>query len=497
MSIVSRKKIVRALIIAVALLFGYACYYGWQVIVIGAAYKAKVLCSGVFVSKRNPQDILNEDLGGILSIIHAEIDFDGKSVSTSFPGITGQRAIFRDGLGCTLLAGISETEVREQSKDIIRYNMNVLTSPDRPSDVDGFRGLGEDLPPGISSLKLAEALDKAFLETDPDNPIRTRAVVVVYDGRIIAERYAPGISSNTALPGWSMTKSVTNALVGILVKQRKLSIGQPVAISEWSGADDPRSDITLDQLLRMSSGLEFDERSGPVVSDVNQMLLRHHDVAAYAIAKSLQHAPDSHWHYSSGTTNIISRIIRDSVGGTAADYFTFPRKALFDRLGMQSAIIEPDASGTFVGSSFMYATARDWARFGLLYLQDGIWEDERILPRGWVSYSTTPTPAAPLGRYGAHFWTNGGEAASGNARPFRNLPADTFYAAGYEGQYVVIIPSRKLVVVRLGQTRKFGAWDMESFVSGVISAISDQPERRAVLSSDISQIATKFQQASR
>lgn len=472
MSIISRKRIVCALAIAGALLLGYTCYYGWQVLIIGAAYKAKVLCSGVFVSERNPQDVLDEDLEGILSIIHAEIDAKERSVSTSFPGIPSQRAIFRDGLGCTLLSGASETEVRGQTKDI---NMHALTSPDRPSDVARLRAFDEDLPPEVS-LKLTKALDKAFSETDTDNPIRTRAVVVVYDGQIIAERYAPGISSDTTLPGWSMTKSVTNALVGILVKQGKLSIDQPVAIAEWSGAGDPRSDITLDQLLRMSSGLEFDERSGPVVSDVNRMLMRRRDVAAYAIAKSLRYALDSHWHYSSGTTNIISRVIRDSVGGTAADYFTFPRKSLFDRVGMRSAIIEPDASGTFVGSSFMYATARDWARFGLLYLQDGIWEGERILPTGWVSYSTTPTPRAPLGQYGAHFWTNGGDMTASNARPFQSLPADTFYAAGYEGQYVVIIPSRKLVVVRLGQTKKYGAWDMESFVSDVLSAISHQPE---------------------
>lgn len=466
-----RKKIVRTVAIAGALLLGYACYYAWQVLVIGAAYKAKILCSGVFVSKRNPQDILAEDLGNILSIINAEIDFDGKSVSTSFPGIPSQRAIFRDGLGCTLLAGVSETEVRRQTKDI---NMNTPMLPNRPGDIAGLGDFEEDLPPEVSSRELAEALDKAFLETDPGNPIRTRAVVVVYDGQIIAERYAPGISSDTALAGWSMTKSITNALVGILAKQGKLSIDQPVAIAEWSNAGDLRSEITLDQLLRMSSGLEFDETSGPVVSDVNRMLLRRRDAAAFATAKSLRHPPGTHWHYSSGTTNIISRVIRDSVGGTAADYLAFPRKALFDRIGMRNAIIEPDASRTFVGSSFMYATARDWARFGLLYLQDGVWEGERILPTGWVSYSTTPTPTAPRGRYGAHFWTNGGEAASGNARPFRNLPADTFYAAGYEEQYVVIIPSRKLVIVRLGQTKRFASWDMESFVSDVISAISDQ-----------------------
>ncbi len=257
-----RKKILRTIAIAGALLLGYACYYAWQVLVIGAAYKAKVLCSGVFVSKRTPQDVLHQDLEGILSIIHEEIDFGVKSVSTSFPGIPTQRAIFRDGLGCTLLAGLSETEVRRQTKDI---SMNTPMLPNRSGDIAGLRDFEEDLPPEVSSRGLAEALDRAFLEMDPDNPIRTRAAVVAYDGHIIAERYAPGISSDTALPGWSMTKSITNALVGVLVKQGKLSIDQPVAIAEWSSAGDPRSEITLDQLLRMSSGLEFDERSGPVV----------------------------------------------------------------------------------------------------------------------------------------------------------------------------------------------------------------------------------------
>ena len=135
--------------------------------------------------------------------------------------------------------------------------------------------------------------------------------------------------------------------------------------------------------------------------------------------------------------------------------------------------MEPDASGTFVGSSFMYATAQDWARFGLLYLQDGVWEGERILPKGWVSYSSAPTPMAPLGRYGAHFWTNGGKAVASNARPFPDLPADTFYAAGYEGQYIVIIPSRRVVIVRLGQTKNYKSWNLGGFISGILEAISN------------------------
>ena len=471
MFINSKKKIIGILAIAVLLLFGYAFYYGWQIVAIGAAYKAKILCSGVFISKRNPQDILREDLEGILDIIRAEIDFERKSVTTFFPGIPNQRAIFRDGFGCTLLAGASEMEVRGQTKDI---DMKALTSPTSPDEIAGFSWSAEELPPEIFSHKLAEALDEAFVETDPDNAIRTRAVIVVYGGQIIAERYAPGVSLDTALPGWSMAKSVTSALVGILVREGKLSLDEPVSIGKWSGAGDPRKDITLAHLLHMNSGLEFDERSGPVVSDVNRMLLRSRNAAAYAFAKPLQHEPGSHWHYSSGTTNIIFRIIRDSVGDSLADYLTFPHRALFDKIGMHSAIMELDASGTFVGSSFIYATARDWARFGLLYLQDGIWEGEHLLPSGWVSYSTTPSPSAPLGQYGAHFWTNGGGTTVSNAKPLKSLPADTFYAAGYEGQYVVVIPSHKLVVVRLGQTKKFKTWDMESFVSDILAAISNR-----------------------
>jgi len=466
----SRRTILRILGIIVFTLLGYVFYYCWQVVAIGAAYKAKILCSSVFISKRSPQDIMREDLGGIMSMIKAHIDFASKSVTTSFPGVPPQRAIFRDQLGCTLLAGASDTEILGQTRAV---ETNSLNSPGRMKKDAKIKAFAEgNLSPQVSSDKLLRALDKAFSEKNPDNPIMTRAVVVVYHGQIIAERYAPGISADTPLPGWSMTKSVTNAVVGILVKQGKLSIDQPVRIAEWSGTGDPRKIITLDHLLRMSSGLTFDERSGPVVSDVNRMLLRSRDAAAYALAKQLKHEPGTYWHYSSGTTNIISRIIRESVGGSVTDYHSFPRKTLFDKIGIDSAVMEVDAGGTFVGSSFMYATARDWARFGLLYQQDGVWDGERILPSGWVSYSTTPSPTAPQGRYGAHFWTNGGDKATNSERPFKRLPADTFYASGYEGQFITIIPSCNLVVVRLGLTKNLKALDMESFVSDVLAAVS-------------------------
>lgn len=460
------KKILPLAVIAGCVLFAYGVYYALQVATIGAAYKAKVLCSGVFVSRRSPQNVLQEDFEGVFSRIDAKIDLEKKSVTATAAGIHPQTAIFQEGFGCTLMP----------AAEAIHYTVDSdgkqSPEPAAPSAASGFRSFSEEMQKKVSPGRLSGAIDKAFAEKDLAHPVRTKAVVVIYRGRIIAERYARGISANTPLPGWSMAKSVTNALVGILVKEGRLSLDRPVQVPEWSGASDPRKKITLDQLLRMSSGLEFDERAGPFVSDVNRMLLRSRNASAYALAKQLRYAPGSRWQYSSGTTNIISRIIRNSFEGRTADYHAFPRKALFYKIGMTSAVMEVDASGTFVASSFMYATARDWASFGLLYLQDGIWDGERILPQGWVDYTRRPSSTAPAGKFGAHFWTNGTPEMDDRLRPFRNLPADTYYASGYEGQKIVIVPSRDLVVVRLGMTRQGSAWDMASFVAEILSALS-------------------------
>lgn len=239
-------------------------------------------------------------------------------------------------------------------------------------------------PPEINQKQLKVALDSVFRPQQ-----HTRAVVVVYRGQIVAERYAPGFDSRMPLPGWSMTKSVTNALVGILVKEGKLSLLDKNLMPQWNHRGDRRRQITLDGMLRMSSGLRFNEDEGNPLGD----LFGQADAAVYAANQPLEAAPNTKWQYSSGTTNIISGIIRNAIGSDT-DYLGFPRRALFDRLGMKSAVIEPDASGTLVCSSFMYATARDWARFGLLYLQDGVWEGQRILPEGWVQYSPMLTELA-------------------------------------------------------------------------------------------------------
>jgi CubicO group peptidase (beta-lactamase class C family) len=325
------------------------------------------------------------------------------------------------------------------------------------------------------SARLSRALDDAFSEPDPARPRRTRAVVVVRGGRIVAERYAPGFGPETPLLGWSMTKSVINALCGILVREGRLDVSAPARVPEWSRADDPRRAITVDLLLRQSSGLRWNEvyESSPFDSSVIAMLYGagHRDMAAFAASQPLAHPPGSVWSYSSGTTLILSRILL-SVIGSAAEYHAFPGRELFERIGMKSALLEPDASGTFVGSSYSYATARDWARFGLLYLRDGTWEGTRVFPAGWVDYTRTPAPAAPHGEYGAHFWLNAGAVDRGVPSPDPRAPADLFYASGHDGQVVAVVPSRDLVIVRAGLTPEDGRYDVNGFVAEVAAAFS-------------------------
>jgi CubicO group peptidase (beta-lactamase class C family) len=458
------KRVLLVLGAAILLLLAYGGYRLYQFSKtwpIGAGLAAKILCSSVFLSARAPEDVLQEELADMAGFLRTDVDYERKQVEAAL-GPVKRRAIYREGLGCTLVANDGQAVGAPIAAEAVSL-------PDAPWP-EGDLVLLDDVPPEVDQAGLAAALDSAFAEPDPDRLRKTRAVVVVYDGRIIAERHADGFSADTPMHSWSMAKSVTSALVGIVVGQGKLSLEEPASVPEWSDPSDPRRDITLDQLLRMSSGLEFGEGYGTSTSDVSIMLFNSRDMAAFAASKPLEAEPDSVWHYSSGTTNIMCRMIRDAVGGPHQEYLEFPRRALFDRIGMRSAVFEPDASGTLVGSSHVYASPRDWARFGLLYLQDGVWQGERILPEGWVAYSSTPSPTAPLGRYGAHFYTNPADAAERTDRTWPDLP-EFYYASGLEGQKVVIIPSHNLVIVRLGYTEDPEAWDMGALVGDVLKAV--------------------------
>lgn len=438
--------------------------YATRIISVGVAYKAKMLCSDVFVAGRDPREVLADlevDDLALMRYVTVSVDRTGKSVTTAALGIIKRKAVYHEGIGCTLLFdGLPPTGSHSGHED------SAAEAAARSQGLGGALNARAPFEDGARE-RLQAVLDRAFAEPIPVRKRRTRAVVIVHKGHIVAERYAAGFGPEMPLIGWSMTKSVMNALAGVLVREGLLSLEGPVPIPEWQKPGDPRGHITLDQLLRMRSGLRFDEDMTDPLADVMHMLLGVADMAAYATSRELEAAPGTKWLYSSGTSNIIARIMRNALKDDSA-YLTFPRRALFDRIGMTGAVLETDAAGTFVGSSFMYATAHDWARFGVLYLQDGVWDVQRILPEGWVAYTRSPAPGDPRGRYGAHFWL---DVPDEYRTTEGSLPNDAFHAVGHEGQFVTIVPSCEAVIVRLGLTRYPDAWNHAAFVREVLAAL--------------------------
>ena len=430
---------------------------GWRVASILVNYKAKQVCSGVFVSGRDAAavdaDLAIDDLAA-LRYVEADVDRRSGAVTASALGITAH-AIARGEEGCAIVDAPAAGRTARSSS---------AASGVRPLHVHA--GSSE---PGLEQHdeRLARVIDGAFLEPDPERLRRTRAVVVMQRGRVVGERYAGDVTASTPLLGWSMAKSAVNALLGILVQQGRLSLDDPVPIAEWRQPGDPRGAITLDHLLRMSSGLRFDEDVVAPFSDAIRMLLRERDMAAFALNQPLEAPPGTRWQYSSGTTVILSHVIRNAIGDEAA-YHAFPRQSLFVLAGMTRTLIETDAAGTFVGSSLMFATAREWGRLGTVYLQDGVIDGKRIWPEGWVAYTTTPAPADAARSYGAHVWL---EVPEGYNASRAALPEDAFHAAGHQGQFVTIVPSRNAVIVRLGNTRYRNTWDHGAFVRDVLAAL--------------------------
>ena len=446
----------------------FAIERGVDTLGIAVAYKAKMLCSGVFVVGRGEQDVLREleidDLAP-LRFIGTSVDHSEGVARASALGIVRREAASRGATGCAIVPrGMTRSEFRQgSSRDSVELWERKPAEP-----------LPEVAPDDTIRRALDSILERAFAEPDSQRPRRTQAIVIIHKGRVVAERYAPGIGPETRLLGWSMTKSVMNALVGILVRDGRLSLDSPVPLPAWRNPGDPRGAITLKQLLQMTSGLRFDEGMASTRSDVIRMLLQSDDMADFAADRALEAPPGSRWEYASGTSVLIASVIRHVLNDDQA-YVRFPREALFDRIGMNSAVIETDAAGTFVGSSLMYATARDWARFGQLYLNDGLWNGERILPEGWVDYTRIPVSVDPNRGYGAHFWL-GTPADPGE--PVGGLPEGALQAAGHESQFVAVLPSHDAVVVRLGRTRLPDAWDQAAFLEAVLAVL---PRREARL----------------
>jgi len=313
-----------------------------------------------------------------------------------------------------------------------------------------------ELDARVDRAALEKLLEHACGGAEPEDLERTHAVVVAQRGAIVAERYGSHAGPDEAHPSWSVAKSVTCALIGILVRQGRLDISRPIPVKEWE-RDDPRARITIDQMLRMVDGLRFREAEhlgGGAVryypeaeSDVIPMLFGagKSDVAGFASGLPRVAAPEARWNYNSGGSNLLARLVSDTLGGGRDETLAFMRRELFLPLGMKSADPRFDAAGHFIGASYCPASALDFARFGLLFLRDGVWDGARILPEGWVDYCRTPSPQSE-GLYGAHFWVTPGSLG-------------IFSCQGAWGQRILIVPKLDLVVVRLGQTspHKVGA----------------------------------------
>jgi CubicO group peptidase (beta-lactamase class C family) len=439
------------LVVAVVLIVGTSQY---PKLYIATGYGAKCMASGVFVAGRDPEMIYSNDLDySIVKYTRNKVDYQEKSVTTTLFGLARQKAVFREGFGCFLVEEINTGESLVSSPATARVPSNPSWKYAWP---DGDMK-SDTIFPELDSQLLQKEVDAAF-DSPGSRVKRTAAVVVIYKGKLVAEQYwkEQAITPDTRLWGWSMDKSIINAMIGILVKQGKLSVNAIAPVKEWQ--KDRRREITLNDLMQMSSGLKWNEDYGDI-SEATNMLYRQRNCYQSAIAAPYDKKPGTEWKYSSGTTNILSGIIRNTLNDDKL-YFDFPYTMIFRKTGMNSMVFETDASGCFVGSSYGYATAKDWARFGQLYLQKGVWKGDSILPAGWVEYSSTPAPASK-GRYGAQFWLN-------RSGEYPDAPADMYSCQGHRGQMIFIIPSRDIVVVRLGfEDDKL---DYNLFLKNILSA---------------------------
>ncbi|MEO9033665.1 MAG: serine hydrolase [Ginsengibacter sp.] len=456
----------RLVMIVILLVLSWVVHYAWISFPIISGYNAKQMCSCVFVSGRDQKAIDTSDLGEFpLNVASNKVNFTDSSVTATVLGMAMQNAIYRKGIGCTLINDITEEKLRSQvfvipAPPAVNTDSIAWPSGDKITD---------SISPRIDKNKLEAAIAAAFTEPHAGKKQRTRAVLIVYDGQIVGEKYAPGFNKNMKMYGWSMAKSFTGAMIGILVKENKLDIMKPAPVEEWSKPTDPRHAITIQNLLQQTSGLDFQEVYTKS-SDVTRMLFQKGDMAAYAASHTLVHKPGTVFNYSSGNSNILARIIRQTVGQN--DYPAFPFTSLFYKIGMYETNMEPDASGTYVGSSYVNATARDYARFGLLYCNNGVWNGEQILPADWVRQTTAPFTADPLKHYGYQFWLSGFDKDNSAKRKYPDVPSDMFYCDGFGFEMVYIIPSKKLVVVRLGLTLD-RSFDENDFLKSILVAIDN------------------------
>lgn len=414
-----------------------------------AAIGAHHLCSGLWVVgrvyKRTPIEVLAQDIApfrafGWEATFKYEVDAARHRVTVSGPGIPSRTAQYNGDQGCSILPrGVNDVYFKP-----VPVPRNLPDAAKQPWPM-GDASASTPMPADVDKAALEAALDWGMAQKEHN----TRAIVAVYRGKIVGERYAPGWTKDTPQISWSAGKSITAALVGILVQQGRLKIDDPAPVKEWQGKDDPRRQIRIRDLLHMSSGLDFANTglSGPEsYTRENEHMRVYFDglnVFEHAVNQPLAVPPDTRWRYLNSDPLTLGKIVKETVEARGESYLTFPQRALFDRIGARNFVLETDAWGNFIMTGFDYGSARDWARFGLLHLWDGMWEGKRMLPEGWVDFVSTPAPADKSRGYGGLFWLNRGGAWNG-------VPEDAFMASGFMGQHTMVIRSRDAVVVRLG-----------------------------------------------
>ncbi len=418
------------------------------------------MCQAVFITGRDPDTAFAETLAPrpgyrlVARFITFAVDRDKAMVQAKLGGIR-RNALFIPGRGCLLNVG----GVRPPPP----LRPEPASLPILP-DIAG----PEVVTPSTPAVRTA--MDRLFTEESPADPRRVKAVVVLQHGRVIAERYAQGYGVNTPVNGWSASKSLLNAMLGVLVREGKLSMDQPAPIPLWRRPGDPRGGITLDQLARMTSGLSVDQDgSGFDVS--TQILYDERDTVGAAVRRPMARHPGEQWHYSDPQTLTLARIVENVAGGTPEGFLRLARREVLEPLGMTGVTIDFDAAGSPLMSTYVAAPARSWARLGQLYLQDGRIGTVQILPRGWVDYSRRITLKSP---YGAGFWVVDTPDADFSSLQAAGLPKDTFLASGNLGQRIYIIPSQDMVVVRLGLTVRdgFGARQDAAFIRDLIKGLA-------------------------
>lgn len=461
----------RILLVGIAAMLAAGAYgvsYLHDVEAIAAGYISQTLCTNTVMIGRDQAEVEAKDLTAQQREIATSI-VKGDVVETTVrigPVSYTEHALHRPGLGCSVLAGRNLKDVRN-----ITVDERVDKRTDSPSTAPSWPDVDEN-EPGVNRKQLDAVIASAFTETthDIEKAQNTRAVLVSYKGKLIAERYVDGFDGDTPQRGMSMTKSATATIIGILVQQGRLDVNAPAPINGWSELDDGRSRVTTHHLLTMTAGFDYQESSGEadLRNLLKTMLYSAPDAPGFAAQTPLRGEPGNSWEYQTVHSVLLQRVARNVIADDQ-QYFRFAQRYLFDKLGMRNSFFQADAAGNFIGGASMYASARDWMKLGLLYLNDGVHQGERILPEGWVKYATTASkPSLQTRAYGAQIWLN----TPAPHQLFPGMPEDAYAFQGHFGQYVIVVPSLELVMVRMGMTfNGEQGFDKQALLRGVVAAL--------------------------